>query len=144
MRLATVTLALALTVPISAPAAELDYAELTFPRDAKELIVDPAEYRDSLEYIDDKILASVKRLYAAAFLDNVMAVCGEKGFWSGLKKLPTTAGSFLAEIRANKDLDQTLQHSKHIRDALKQGAKSIGIADSEKLVAQGLCDVLKK
>ncbi len=63
---------------------------------------------------------------------------------SALKKLPSTAGAFLSEVRANKELDQALEHSRHVRNALKVGAKSIGIADSDKLVEQGLCEELKK
>jgi hypothetical protein len=147
MRLAAMIGLLALTLPSPVPAASLDYADLTFPGDAKELVVDQDGYHDGLEFLDDKVLASVKRLYAAAFLDNVMNRCAEKGFWSlwsDLKRLPGATGSFLSEMRANKDLDEALAQSRHVRDALKHGAKSIGRSDSEKLLAQGLCKAMKK
>jgi hypothetical protein len=147
MRLSAMIGLMALTMPTPAPAAPLDYSDLTFPGDARELVVDQDGYHDSLEYLDDKVLASVKRLYAVAFLDNVRNRCAEKGFWSlwsDLKRLPSATGSFLSEMRANKDLDETLERSGHVRDALKHGAKSIGRSDSEKLLTQGLCDELKE
>ena len=121
-------------------AAEVDYSKLVFPPDARELISSRDRYFGSLEYASDKVLASVKRLYAVALLNSVIDQCGQKGFWSNLANLPNTASLFLQEIRAGKDLNTAFPNSRHIRDALKHGARSIGESDSEQLIAQGICD----
>lgn len=121
-------------------AAELDYSELAFPEDARELVASPERYGDRLEYAEDKVLAAVKRLYAASFTDNILQHCGEQDFWSDLLNLPTAAGVYLSRRRADKELDEALENQRHLREALKFGADGLGKADSDALIAQGLCE----
>lgn len=142
MRWLVAMLSLAL-LPAAAPAAEIDYSNLVFPQDAREIIADADHYGDTLEYLDDKTEAAVKRLYAARFIARINKSCRAPGFWSELMSLPTTAGVFLNERRANKDLDDALPHARYVREALRHGAASIGEADAEALLAQGICERVK-
>ena len=57
-----------------------------------------------------------------------------------MKNLPTTAGAYLNELRANRDLDTALPHARYVRETLKHGARSLGQADAAALVAQGICE----
>lgn len=143
MRIRAALIAVGLVLAAPAAGAEIDYSELTFPRDARNLIDDADAYNDALEYHEDKVEAAVKRLYAAVFLANIIESCSEGGFWTELKNLPTTAGAYLNEIRADKDLDTALPHARHIRETLKHGARSLGMSDSSALVAQGICEEIK-
>lgn len=137
MRPLVFLLALFLSGP--ALAAELDYTELAFPEDARELVASPERYGDRLEYADDKVEAAVKRLYAAGFTAAILEHCTEQGIWSGLLNLPTTAGVYLNERRADKDLEEALPRRRPVREALKVGARALGKADAEALIGQGLC-----
>jgi len=138
MRIVAILLVLSLA-SVTPAAAEIDYSKLTFPQDAQQLISEPGAYNDALEFIDDKVQAAVKRLYAASFIATIIESCSGEGFWANLKKLPTTAGVYLDEIRADKELDAALPQARHLRETLKHGARGLGRADAAALVAQGIC-----
>lgn len=144
MRSVRALLALSLVLVQPAVAAEIDYSKLTFPQDARELIGDPDAYNDALEYLDDKVEAAVKRLYAATFVSAIIEACSAGGFWANLKSLPTTAGAYLDEIRADKDLDAALGNTRYVRETLKYGARSLGKSDAGALVAQGICEEVER